>query len=950
MNKKILSLVALLISGFSYSQVGIGTLSPDNSAQLDVVSTNKGVLIPRVELESSIDASTITNGNVNSLLVFNTNTQNDIKPGYYYWYDNKWMRVVNHDDVVELDTNTTNTSLTFLNQELVLTDSDGNFVSVPISEINIITTLAYNAGENTLTYTGEDGLPVSLNLNEGLVAYESASNVLTYTDQTGAITPVSLNNTNLSYDAATSVLSYVNTLGLTQTINLTSIIQDFETLTNLTYVAATGIATYTNEAGTEQTIDLSEAVKDFETVTSITVDNTAGTLTYVDESGIPNVLNLESLVKVNETLTNLTYVESTGIATYTNEAGTAQNIDLSGLKIEPWNIQGTSDKATANTENIYQSGNVAIGFTDADLASDKKLEVKGDFKTNYKSVFRYGILSTGNANEEVVKDVGIDTNFEGSGQTMIYNADDITNLNTSNFSLLNISDQSAFLISKNQESSSSAGVSPNSVYLSSALPNQADGASIVRISPELISLQNDGNELNALQSQINIDNVNGVNFGFKKDLYSGNIQQYTFPTTSGDVGQVLAVDTSAAGTSTLAWTDIVSPSTEPWQVQGSTTQATSNTEHIYQQGKVAIGFTNQEINPDYTKQLQVQGDILAYNKDFTNNIGYVTEFNNEFGSVRNLYYDAGKQIVANGRVDVTSKNGTPIAALTAGTEIGQVSGRYNISTDIGMIEGEGIHSFRSFRKGTPNIDNSVVVMDVDGLKVGKYRVITPNGSDNPLSRMSFTQSDPEYVSGEDISFKVDSYTFPTELPTAGQFLTYDSETGGDLSAKSVKTKWASVQDVLKNQTQMPCWWYAPSTVLPTSPIGTLQNGISYNSSTGVYTVNLHQIYSSQFNMTGNVSGATRSAIKSAGATNLPVIAASQLEYFVTYFDNSVFDPLSITLSDSGVMTYRVLPAAQVTERTYMNITFKHKNCGIENGSGSGGSSGSARQAGSDSPF
>src|SRR5690554_240200 len=99
MKKRILS-VALLVSAWGgYSQVGIGTLTPDKSSQLDVTANNKGILIPRVSLTSTTDTTTITNGNVNSLLVFNTATQNDITPGYYYWYIDKWKRMVNDDEV-----------------------------------------------------------------------------------------------------------------------------------------------------------------------------------------------------------------------------------------------------------------------------------------------------------------------------------------------------------------------------------------------------------------------------------------------------------------------------------------------------------------------------------------------------------------------------------------------------------------------------------------------------------------------------------------------------------------------------------------------------------------------------------------------------------------------------------------------------------------------------------
>lgn len=61
-----LAFVFLLISLKTYSQVGIGTASPDSNAILDIVSTSKGLLIPRLTTSqiTEIDADT-------SLLVFN---------------------------------------------------------------------------------------------------------------------------------------------------------------------------------------------------------------------------------------------------------------------------------------------------------------------------------------------------------------------------------------------------------------------------------------------------------------------------------------------------------------------------------------------------------------------------------------------------------------------------------------------------------------------------------------------------------------------------------------------------------------------------------------------------------------------------------------------------------------------------------------------------------------
>jgi hypothetical protein len=95
MKNKLLPLFVVLgLGSFSaYSQVGIGTNNPDPSAQLHVEATTRGVLIPNVELKSTTLASPIIEPVAQSLLVFNTVAVNDVTPGYYYWYNNKWNRM-----------------------------------------------------------------------------------------------------------------------------------------------------------------------------------------------------------------------------------------------------------------------------------------------------------------------------------------------------------------------------------------------------------------------------------------------------------------------------------------------------------------------------------------------------------------------------------------------------------------------------------------------------------------------------------------------------------------------------------------------------------------------------------------------------------------------------------------------------------------------------------------
>ncbi|TPG36143.1 hypothetical protein [Flavobacterium pectinovorum] len=100
MKNKLLSLFLFLGSYAAYSQVGIGIPMPNASSQLEVVASNKGVLIPRINLTGSTDATTILNGNVNSLLVFNTASVADITSGYYYWLYNKWLRLMSNANIV----------------------------------------------------------------------------------------------------------------------------------------------------------------------------------------------------------------------------------------------------------------------------------------------------------------------------------------------------------------------------------------------------------------------------------------------------------------------------------------------------------------------------------------------------------------------------------------------------------------------------------------------------------------------------------------------------------------------------------------------------------------------------------------------------------------------------------------------------------------------------------
>lgn len=123
------------------------------------------------------------------------------------------------------------------------------------------------------------------------------------------------------------------------------------------------------------------------------------------------------------------------------------------------------------------------------------------------------------------------------------------------------------------------------------------------------------------------------------------------------------------------------------------------------------------------------------------------------------------------------------------------------------------------------------------------------------------------------------------------------------------------------------WFYAPSVALPTSSLGVSTNSaddIYYNPTTETYTIKLFSIYNKQFGLAGDIAGTSRTSIKSNASASLDILNSTDLDYFVLYFDNTVFDPNTIALNTSGELSYKILATGTITEKTFMNIVFKRK--------------------------
>lgn len=96
--KNIFIFLLFLSSQLLFGQISIGTNAPNASAILELNSSSKGFLPPRIALNSISDVSTI-NSPTTGLVIYNTATAgtapNNIFPGYFYFDGTKWQHLFN---------------------------------------------------------------------------------------------------------------------------------------------------------------------------------------------------------------------------------------------------------------------------------------------------------------------------------------------------------------------------------------------------------------------------------------------------------------------------------------------------------------------------------------------------------------------------------------------------------------------------------------------------------------------------------------------------------------------------------------------------------------------------------------------------------------------------------------------------------------------------------------
>ncbi|MCB0438546.1 MAG: hypothetical protein KDD20_07390, partial [Mangrovimonas sp.] len=130
MKTKVLLLLVLLNFSFSIAQVGINTTAPDASSELDITSTDGGILIPRM---TQVQRDAIT-APATGLLIYQTNNT----PGFYYYNGSAWVNIAGVSDAdwfiagsTNIPTNITDDIITLGNVTM------GNSLTGGTSKLNV---------------------------------------------------------------------------------------------------------------------------------------------------------------------------------------------------------------------------------------------------------------------------------------------------------------------------------------------------------------------------------------------------------------------------------------------------------------------------------------------------------------------------------------------------------------------------------------------------------------------------------------------------------------------------------------------------------------------------------------------------------------------------------------------------------------------------------------------
>lgn len=207
---------------FSTAQVGVGTPLPNASAQMDIVASDKGVLIPRLNIADLNTAAPVSEADIQtSLLAYNTNSVSGT--GYHYWNGSRWMRLATSTDMA---TGPTASLSENGDGTYTYTHQDGTITVIDFPSAETSTDLVDN-GDGTLTYTNEENVEQTIDIlatvaadiqNQGDIYDEIINVVNANSDELldngdGTFAHTSADGTTLNFDVTQKATGNPNTNG-----------------------------------------------------------------------------------------------------------------------------------------------------------------------------------------------------------------------------------------------------------------------------------------------------------------------------------------------------------------------------------------------------------------------------------------------------------------------------------------------------------------------------------------------------------------------------------------------------------------------------------------------------------------------------------------------------------------------------------------------------------------
>ncbi|NGM60291.1 hypothetical protein G5B30_00040 [Sphingobacterium sp. SGG-5] len=228
--KNVILVAVFLVTAWAgqavYAQQGFGTNTPDKSAAVEIFSTKRGLLIPRISIPDLSQAAPVTSP-ATSLLVYNEPTGGaTTEPGFYYWDGTKWVRFVSGNNekqtVVDEGKNVKIDSTTVDGKTTYVVGVAGHATS----DKKVLVTKYVNGTDNTDGTTSE-----WVDYSELINDFISAENGVSYDDVTGKIT---LGGT------LTEATTTIATTGATNTLAITGL-EDVTTYEKVMVLGAGGV-------------------------------------------------------------------------------------------------------------------------------------------------------------------------------------------------------------------------------------------------------------------------------------------------------------------------------------------------------------------------------------------------------------------------------------------------------------------------------------------------------------------------------------------------------------------------------------------------------------------------------------------------------------------------------------------------------------------------------------